>query len=138
MRQAGSEGGKLLISRTEDDNLLDQRIAELPAPEAEQLADKGQKKQVRDARAHGDELEIHAREQPTEGEQEDHRQDRRGVQGGQEEMGVQEISCLRELEIAERVEMDRILGALSEEVSKHYHDIVNNQKLLKKACRREY
>lgn len=37
---------------------------------------------------------------------------------------------LRELEIAERVEMDRILGALSEEVSEHYHDIVNNQKLL--------
>ena len=37
---------------------------------------------------------------------------------------------LRELEIAKRVEMDRILGALSEEVSEHYHDIVNNQKLL--------
>ena len=94
MRQAGSEGGKLLISRTEGDNLLDQRIAELPAPEAEQLADEGQKKQRGNTRAYGDELEVHAREQQAEGEQEDHRQDRRGVQGGQEEMGVQEIPHL--------------------------------------------
>ena len=74
--------------------MLDQRIAELPAPEAEQLADEGQKKQRGNTRAYGDELEVHAREQQAEGEQEDHRQDRRGVQGGQEEMGVQEIPCL--------------------------------------------
>ena len=46
------------------------------------------------ARAYRDELEVHAREQQAEGEQEDHRQDRRGVEGCQEKMGVQEIPRL--------------------------------------------
>lgn len=37
---------------------------------------------------------------------------------------------LRELEIAERAEMDRILGELSLAVSEHFHDLINNQKLM--------
>lgn len=37
---------------------------------------------------------------------------------------------LRELEIAEEAEIARILTELSEGVSEHYHDIINNQKLL--------
>ena len=37
---------------------------------------------------------------------------------------------LRELEIAEEAETARILTELSERVAEHYHDIVNNQKLL--------
>ena len=37
---------------------------------------------------------------------------------------------LRELELAERAEMDRILGELSQGVSEHFHDIINNQKLM--------
>ncbi|MGN0733740.1 MAG: endonuclease MutS2 [Emergencia sp.] len=37
---------------------------------------------------------------------------------------------LRELEIAEEAEIARILTELSERVAEHYHDIVNNQKLL--------
>ncbi|MBR5516355.1 MAG: endonuclease MutS2 [Firmicutes bacterium] len=37
---------------------------------------------------------------------------------------------LRELELAERVEIDRILAELSSNVAEHFHDIMNNQKLL--------
>ena len=37
---------------------------------------------------------------------------------------------LRQLELQERVEMDRILAELSGRVSEHYHDLLNNQKLL--------
>lgn len=37
---------------------------------------------------------------------------------------------LRELELAEEAEIARILTELSEGVAEHYHDIVNNQKLL--------
>ena len=74
--------------------MLDQGIAELPAPEPEKLADEGQKEQYENVRAYRDEFEVHAREQQAEDEQEDHRQDRRGVEGCQEEMGVQEIPRL--------------------------------------------
>ena len=94
VRQLRNDAGKLLLPREEGDDLLEQGIGEFPAPEAEQLADEGQKKQMGNARAYRDELEVHAREQQAEGEQEDHRQDRRGVQGRQEEMGVQEIPRL--------------------------------------------
>ncbi len=37
---------------------------------------------------------------------------------------------LRELELAERVEIERILAELSSNVAEHFHDIMNNQKLL--------
>ncbi len=37
---------------------------------------------------------------------------------------------LRQLELEEKTEMDRILRELSEMVSEYYHDLVNNQKLL--------
>lgn len=37
---------------------------------------------------------------------------------------------LRQLEIAEKVEIDRILAELSGNVAEHYHDLVNNQKIL--------
>ena len=83
-----------LIPRIEGGDLLDQGIAELPAPEPEELAGEGQKEQYENVRAYRDEFEVHAREQQAEDEQEDHRQDRRGVQGCQEEMGVQEIPRL--------------------------------------------
>jgi len=39
---------------------------------------------------------------------------------------------LRELMIAEKVEIDRILAELSGNVSEHYHELLNNQKLLMK------
>lgn len=38
---------------------------------------------------------------------------------------------LRELEIAEKKEMDRILQELTERVGEHYHELKNNQKLLR-------
>ena len=94
VRQPWDEVGKLLIPRIEGGDLLDQGIAELPAPEPEELAGEGQKEQYENVRAYRDEFEVHAREQQAEGEQEDHRQDRRGVEGCQEEMGVQEIPRL--------------------------------------------
>ena len=37
---------------------------------------------------------------------------------------------LRELELAEKAEIDRILAELSSNVAEHFHDIMNNQKLL--------
>ena len=37
---------------------------------------------------------------------------------------------LRELELAERVEIERILAELSSNVAEHFHDIMNNQRLL--------
>ncbi len=37
---------------------------------------------------------------------------------------------LRELELAERAEIERILAELSSNVAEHFHDIMNNQKLL--------
>ena len=37
---------------------------------------------------------------------------------------------LRELELAEQVEIERILAELSSNVAEHFHDIMNNQKLL--------
>ena len=37
---------------------------------------------------------------------------------------------LRQLEIDERAEVERILGELSSRVAEHYHDLLNNQKLL--------
>ena len=37
---------------------------------------------------------------------------------------------LRELELAEKAEMERILAELSSNVAEHFHDLVNNQKLL--------
>ena len=37
---------------------------------------------------------------------------------------------LRELELAEKVEVERILLELSSAVAEHFHDIMNNQKLL--------
>lgn len=37
---------------------------------------------------------------------------------------------LRELELAEKVEIERILADLSSNVAEHFHDIMNNQKLL--------
>ena len=37
---------------------------------------------------------------------------------------------LRELELAERAEVERILAELSSNVAEHFHDLVNNQKLL--------
>ncbi len=37
---------------------------------------------------------------------------------------------LRQLEIDEKAEVERILGELSSMVSEHYHDLLNNQKLL--------
>ncbi|MEF9921476.1 MAG: endonuclease MutS2 [Anaerovoracaceae bacterium] len=37
---------------------------------------------------------------------------------------------LRQLELAEKAEIDRILAELSGNVAEHYHDMVNNQKLL--------
>ncbi|MEG0830544.1 MAG: endonuclease MutS2 [Anaerovoracaceae bacterium] len=37
---------------------------------------------------------------------------------------------LRQLEISEKVEMEKILAELSANVSEHYHDLMNNQKLL--------
>jgi len=37
---------------------------------------------------------------------------------------------LRELELAEKAEMERILAELSSAVAEHFHDLVNNQKLL--------
>lgn len=37
---------------------------------------------------------------------------------------------LRELELAEQVEIERILAELSSAVAEHFHDIMNNQKLL--------
>lgn len=37
---------------------------------------------------------------------------------------------LRELELAEKAEIERILGELSSAVAEHYHEIMNNQKLL--------
>ena len=39
---------------------------------------------------------------------------------------------LREMELAEKVEIERILAELSEEVASHYHELLNNQKLLVK------
>ena len=39
---------------------------------------------------------------------------------------------LRELELAEKVEMERILAELSADVAEHYHDLLNNQGLLVK------
>ena len=37
---------------------------------------------------------------------------------------------LRELEIAEQAEIERILAELSSAVAEHFHPIMNNQKLL--------
>ena len=37
---------------------------------------------------------------------------------------------LRELELAERAEIDRILAELSSNVAEHFHELMNNQKLL--------
>ncbi len=37
---------------------------------------------------------------------------------------------LRELELAERVEIERILAELSSAVAEHFHELINNQKLL--------
>ena len=37
---------------------------------------------------------------------------------------------LRELELAERAEIERILGELSSAVAEHFHDLLNNQKIL--------
>ena len=37
---------------------------------------------------------------------------------------------LREMELAEKAEMDRILAELSSNVAEHFHEITNNQKLL--------
>ncbi len=37
---------------------------------------------------------------------------------------------LRELELAERAEIDRILAELSSNVAEHFHDLLNNQKIL--------
>ncbi len=37
---------------------------------------------------------------------------------------------LRELELAERAEIDRILAELSSNVAEHFHDLMNNQKIL--------
>ncbi len=37
---------------------------------------------------------------------------------------------LRELELAEKVEIERILAELSSNVAEHFHDLINNQKLL--------
>jgi len=37
---------------------------------------------------------------------------------------------LRELELAERAEIDRILAELSSNVAEHFHELINNQKLL--------
>lgn len=37
---------------------------------------------------------------------------------------------LRELELAEKVEIERILAELSSNVAEHFHDIINNQKIL--------
>ncbi len=37
---------------------------------------------------------------------------------------------LRELELAEKAEIERILGELSSAVAEHFHELVNNQKLL--------
>ncbi|HKK96075.1 MAG TPA: endonuclease MutS2 [Anaerovoracaceae bacterium] len=37
---------------------------------------------------------------------------------------------LKQLELSEKVEIDRILKELTDKVSEHYHDIKNNQKLL--------
>jgi DNA mismatch repair protein MutS2 len=37
---------------------------------------------------------------------------------------------LRQLEISEKVEIERILQELTDRVSEHYHELVNNQKLL--------
>ena len=37
---------------------------------------------------------------------------------------------LRELELAEKAEIERILGELSSAVAEHFHDIINNQKIL--------
>jgi len=39
---------------------------------------------------------------------------------------------LRELELAEKAEMERILSELSAEVAEHFHDLLNNQELLVK------
>ena len=88
VRQLRDNAGEFPIPRIEGDDLLEQGVGEFPTLEAEQLADEGQKKQVGNTRVYRDELEVHARKQQAEGEQEDHRQDRRGVQGRQEKMGV--------------------------------------------------
>ena len=37
---------------------------------------------------------------------------------------------LRQLELQEKAEIEKILGELSETVSEHYHDLLNNQKLI--------
>lgn len=37
---------------------------------------------------------------------------------------------LRELELAEKAEIERILGELSSAVAEHFHDLLNNQKIL--------
>ena len=39
---------------------------------------------------------------------------------------------LRELELAEKIEMERILAELSGRVSEHFHELINNQQLLVK------
>ena len=73
VRQPWDEVGKLLIPRIEGGDLLDQGIAELPAPEPEELAGEGQKEQYESVRVYRDEFEVHVREQQAEGEQKDHR-----------------------------------------------------------------